>query len=91
MQIVQNISLLPLTIWMHPCKIDSVWCTLAQCFEGKRFMITGVMPGFAFYALFRRFALIFSGYSPVICHAQMNIGIGTHPFCAHFYKKEVCC
>jgi len=30
MQIVQNISLLPLTIWLHPCKIDSVWCTLAQ-------------------------------------------------------------
>ena len=31
-QIVQNISQLPLTIWTHPSKIDSVWCTMPQCF-----------------------------------------------------------
>ena len=36
-------------------------------------MITGVMPGYAFYALLRRFALMFAGYSPVSFHAQMNI------------------
>ena len=32
-------------------------------------LITGVKPGYAFYALYRAFVMIFSGDCPVICHA----------------------
>jgi len=34
-------------------KIDSVWCTLRQYWVSRRFMITGVMPGYAFCASWR--------------------------------------
>ena len=40
-------------------------------------MITGVMPGYAFYALLGVLLDECAGYSPVSCHAQMNIGTKT--------------
>ena len=44
-----------LTFILCPAKIDSVWCTLTRLFlpGSTRFMITGVLPGFAFCASWR--------------------------------------
>ena len=92
-QIVQIFSLFPLTFRHRACKIESVWCTLPQCFSvrsvslsirrfsrGMRFTpIAGVLlfqlPGFARFVVLHNFTWV----------------ISAHPFCAHFYKKEVCC
>ena len=92
-QIVQIFSLFPLTFRHRACKIELVWCTLPQCFSvrsvslsirrfsrGMRFTpIAGVLlfqlPGFARFVVLHNFTWV----------------ISAHPFCAHFYKKEVCC
>ena len=42
-----------LTICQSLIKIDSVWCTLHRFWVSQRFMITGVLPGFAFCASWR--------------------------------------
>ena len=42
-----------LTFILWVGKMDSVWCTLPQEWVSQRFMITGVLPGYAFCASWR--------------------------------------
>ena len=54
-------------------------------------MITGVMPGYAFYATFRRFAYDFFRVQPGYLSCTNEYWHWNAPLLRPFYKKEVCC
>ena len=79
-----------LTICQSLIKIDSVWCTLHRFWVSQRFMITGVLPGFAFCASWR-FVCIYdtAGWFRSVFMLNFTWGSCAHPFDAYFLEGGV--
>ena len=65
-------------------KMDLVWCTLPQNWVSQRFMITGVLPGYAFCASWRVALNGPAGLFRSVFMLNFTWGSCAHPFDAYF-------